>query len=136
MLCVFFPFRFQSGNKVFFICGYSLFHFFPSRWAVLVSDSYYFVDDFIYSLLVFACDLYSCLFENFFQMSEVTGHVVHREQLMKFRLLWFWIKIMAISDHYLCSLLPLHKLLPIVRKKRRLWLTLRHVACSAYFSLF
>ena len=47
------------------------------------------MDDFVNFLPVLACDLYSRFFEDFFQMSKVTGRLDHRKQLMKVYLLWF-----------------------------------------------
>jgi hypothetical protein len=69
-------------------------------------------------------------------MPEIAGQYNHREQLMRFYLLWFLGKTGILLDHYLCSLFLLHKLLSIVRKKHRLCLVSGHVACSAYSSSF
>jgi hypothetical protein len=72
---------------------------------------------------VFACDRYSRFFEDFFQMPEITGQSDHREQPNEvLAVMVFGQKQKTISDHYLCSLLSLHKLLSIVRKKGRLCL--------------
>jgi hypothetical protein len=72
---VFFPFRLQFCGKTILIAGYALFHFLPSRRAILVSNADDPMDDLVDFSSVIARDFYSSFPEHALQMPEVTGHI-------------------------------------------------------------
>jgi hypothetical protein len=72
----------QFGNKrVLFFC-YSLLHFFPSGWAVLVFNANDCVDDFVDFSLVFVRNFYPRLMKDCLKMPEITGHRNSPKDLM------------------------------------------------------
>ena len=67
------PCLLEFGDEAFFISGYSVLHFSPCCWAVLVSYACDAVNNSVNFLSVVARNLDSSLFENMLQVPKVTA---------------------------------------------------------------